>query len=282
MLTIFFALLGAQAAVASSPPLSSASVGVVDDPCAKLPPTPEVVTEYLAEASAAKAANRAPPQPSASGLAIYFEWQDRLRAADFPALCRYRAANRALPAATRERVVFFGDSITEAWIGQRPAFFVGDRLDRGISGQTTQQMVIRFRADVIDLKPRVVHILAGTNDLAGNTGPTTLAAVEDNIRTMVDLARLHGIHVVIGTLLPAKRYSWRPEIDPLPQIRAFNAWLTAYAAREKIRLVDYYSALDDGTGGMARADSEDGVHPTAAGYARMEPLADRALAVARR
>ena len=163
-----------------------------------------------------------------------------------------------------------GDSITEGWKESRPAFFGGDRIDRGISGQTTSQMLGRFYADVIALHPVVVHILAGTNDIAGNSGPTSLDAIENNLTSMIDLARAHGIRVILGTVLPAARFSWRPDIDPVASIRALNAWIRAYARARGIVVVDYYTLLDDGRHGLAPIDSADGVHPSAAGYAKME------------
>jgi acyl-CoA thioesterase-1 len=163
-----------------------------------------------------------------------------------------------------------GDSITEGWQQSRPEFFSGDRIDRGISGQTTSQMLGRFYADVIALHPAVVHILAGTNDIAGNGGPTSLDAIENNIRSMVELAQAHRIKVVLGTVLPAAQYSWRPDIDPVPSILALNVWIRSYARSRGVTLVDYYALLDDGQNGLARSNSKDGVHPTPAGYAKME------------
>ena len=256
-------------------------VGIVADPCAVLPPPPRMLVEYMAQVAKAKAAKTAPPAPTAEGMAIYTQWQQQVLAADFPGLCRYRKANATLSPATPRRVVFFGDSITEFWSQRQPGFFAGDRVNRGISGQTTTQMVGRFRADVIDLHPRIVHIMAGTNDIAGNTGPTTLDAIVANVETMVDLAQAHGIRVVIGSVLPARRFDWRPGVDPVAAIRDLNAALRALAGRRKLTFVDYYAALDDGQHGLSPANAQDGVHPTAAGYAIMQPLTERALATAR-
>lgn len=259
---------------------ATSRVGVVADPCAALPPMPAVVADYMMRAKAALAAGDPLPPRSEDGMAIYARWQQELLLADFAGLCRYAAANRALAPATSNRIVFIGDSITEAWLTRQPDFFVGDRIDRGISGQTTTQMLARFRADVIDLKPRVVHIMAGTNDIAGNIGATSIERIEGNIRTMVDLAEAHGIAVVIGSVLPARQFNWRPEIAPVEPIAVLNARLRALAAERKLVFADYYAALDDGEHGLAKAHAEDGVHPTAAGYAVMRPIADRALASA--
>ena len=257
-------------------------VGVVADPCAALPPMPAVVADYMVRAKAALAAGNPLPPRSADGMAIYTRWQQDLLLADFAGFCRYAAANRSLSPATPDRIVFIGDSITEAWLTRQPDFFTGDRIDRGIGGQTTTQMLARFRADVIDLKPRVVHIMAGTNDIAGNIGATSLDRIEANIRTMVDLAGAHGIAVVIGSVLPARQFNWRPEIAPIEPIAALNARLRALATERNLIFADYYSALDDGAQGLAKVHAEDGVHPTAAGYAVMRPIAERALASAAR
>lgn len=257
-------------------------VGIVPDPCSALPPPPAVVADYFARAAKAKAANQPLPPRSEAGMAIYAEWQRALLLADFAGFCRYRVENAQLPPASSARIVFFGDSITEGWPQHQPGFFAGDRINRGISGQTTTQMLARFRADVIDLKPRIVHIMAGTNDIAGNTGPTALHTIEANIATMVELARAHGIRVVIGSVLPARRFDWRPGIEPATAITELNRRLKALAARQGAGFADYHAALDDGAHGLSAAHAEDGVHPTAAGYAVMQPIAERALTAARR
>ena len=159
-------------------------------------------------------------------------------------------------------------------------FFPGKPyVNRGISGQTTEQMVVRFRQDVINLHPQAVVILAGTNDIAGNTGPETQAMIEDNFRSMVDLARANNIRVVLASVLPAAAYPWKPSAgDPAEKIRALNDWLKSYAASQNITYLDYYSAMAGPDGGMKPGISIDGVHPNAAGYAIMEPLAEKALA----
>lgn len=199
---------------------------------------------------------------------------------DFGQLCVYQAADAALPPATDRRVVFFGDSITQIWAKYEPDFFTQDVIDRGISGQTTAQMLVRFRQDVLDLHPRVVHILAGTNDIAGNTGPTSAAWIENNLMSMTEQAQAHGIKVVLASILPAARYPWSPNVDPVPAIRAMNAWMKSYAAQTGAVYVDYYDALDDGKGGFLSALTLDGVHPNAAGFSTMRPLAIRAMETA--
>lgn len=204
---------------------------------------------------------------------------------DWPDLGRYREANAALgdPASGERRVVFMGNSITEGWARYFDAMFPGKPyVGRGISGQTTPQMLVRFRQDVIALKPAVVVILAGTNDIAGNTGPSTLEMVEDNLASMAELARANGIRVVLASVLPAFDYPWRRGLDPAPKIVAVNAWLKAYADSHDAVYLDYHSALVDDRGGMRAEYSPDGVHPNEAGYRVMAPLAEAAIATALR
>lgn len=166
------------------------------------------------------------------------EESERL-ALDFGQLCRYEKANAELAPTNDRRVVLLGDSITDFWKTDDPQLFAGDILCRGIAGQTTSQMLLRFRADVLNLQPRAVHILAGTNDIAGNTGPTTFARIQDNFKQMVELAQSHGIQVLIGSLLPAKAYAWRPSLKPSPSIKAMNAWLKNYAEKSGAIYIDY-------------------------------------------
>ncbi|MFL6210097.1 MAG: SGNH/GDSL hydrolase family protein [Pyrinomonadaceae bacterium] len=216
----------------------------------------------------------------------------RLR--DWPALARYRDANAQLapPAKGEQRVVFMGDSITDSWDDPRyGGFFPGKPyIDRGISGQTTPQMLIRFRPDVIALQPKVVVILAGTNDIAGNTGPMTLANIEDNLASMSELARAHGIRVVLAALLPISDYEKNKEGQPIirtvqrppAQIKALNEWMRKYAGENHLTFLDYYSALADDKGFLKVELSEDGLHPNQQGYAVMAPLAEQAIASALR
>lgn len=204
-------------------------------------------------------------------------------ATDWPNLKRYQGANAQLgsPAAGENRVVFYGDSITDAWIDVTPEFFKGKPyLDRGISGQTTPQMLVRFRQDVIDLNPKVVVILAGTNDIAGNTGPSTPEMIQDNFKSMVELARANGIQPVLASILPASDYKWKPGMEPGPKIAAFNVWLKSYAEKNGLVYLDYYSAMVDDKLGLPANLSKDGVHPNPAGYAIMGPLAEKAIGAA--
>jgi lysophospholipase L1-like esterase len=204
---------------------------------------------------------------------------------DWPDLARYREANMTLgdPRPGEQRVVFMGNSITEGFAPYFTTLFPGKPyIGRGISGQTTPQMLVRFRQDVIALKPAVVVILAGTNDIAGNTGPSTLEMIEDNIASMTELAQTHGIRVVLSSVLPVFDYPWTPGLEPAPKIVALNRWIEAYAERRGAVYLDYHSALADERQGMRREFAEDGVHPNEAGYRVMAPLAERAIAEALR
>ena len=207
---------------------------------------------------------------------------------DWPALARYREDNKktAAPAKNEQRVVFMGDSITDSWDDPKyGGFFPGKPyIDRGISGQTTPQMLIRFRADAIDLKPKVVVILAGTNDLAGNTGPTTIQAITDNLMSMAELATANGIRVVFASVLPVSDYEMRdgkPIVQtvrrPPAQILELNQWLKDYAAAHRHTYLDYFSAMVDDKGFLKNELSDDGLHPNAQGYVVMAPLAEAAI-----
>ncbi len=246
--------------------------------CSKriLPACMATLCVWLSISSAQQAPVTSPPnQPHASA-------DDRLHN-DWAYLAKYREANTELkpPASNEPRVVFMGDSITENWARMDGKFFESNGyIGRGISGQTTPQMLIRFRPDVIDLKAKVVLILAGTNDIAGNTGPSTLEMIEDNLMSMSDLARTNGIRVVFASVLPAYDYHWRPGVQPAPKIAALNEWIQQYVSKTGATYVDFYTPMADSKGGMKPGLSSDGVHPTIAGYGIMDPLAVKAISEA--
>jgi acyl-CoA thioesterase-1 len=200
---------------------------------------------------------------------------------DWPWLARFKDADLKLtaPAPGENRVVFMGDSITEGWHFDGPdGSFVGKPyINRGISGQTSPQMVLRFRQDVIELQPKVVVILAGTNDIAGNTGPMTLEQTEDNIASMGDLATANRIRVVLCSVLPAYDFPWHPGLEPAPKILALNTWMKAYAAEKSYVYVDFHSAMKDQKDGLPATLSKDGVHPLPAGYTVMVPLIEAGI-----
>jgi lysophospholipase L1-like esterase len=197
---------------------------------------------------------------------------------DFGGLAHFKEADAMLgsPKTGEDRVVFMGDSITEGWKLDQ-AFPGKPYVNRGISGQTTPQMLVRFRQDVIDLKPKVVVILAGTNDIAGNTGPMTLGQTEGNLASMAELAAANGIRVVLCSVLPAFDYPWSPGLTPAPKIAQINAWLKDYAARKDYVYVDFYSVMKDDRGGLPATLSKDGVHPLPAGFVVMTPLAQAGI-----
>ena len=208
----FGAILLTAGALLSSPALAQNApqlvIGVTDNPCA-----PDATTQDF-------------------------------RQRDFAALCHFRADDAVLMAAkTPVNAVFMGDSITEGWLNGDPLLFTQGTIDRGISGQTTPQMLLRFRQDVIALHPRMVHIMAGTNDIAGNTGPTTLDSIVGNITSMGELARAHHIRVVLASVLPVYRYPWQPDLRPAETIRALNTMLRDVARQHHWGYVDYYTVL---------------------------------------
>jgi lysophospholipase L1-like esterase len=202
---------------------------------------------------------------------------------DWANLKRYAPENEKLqpPAPGEKRVVFMGNSITEGWKHLDSAFFAGHSyICRGISGQTTPQMLVRFREDAIDLHPKVVIILAGINDIAGNTGPTTLDVIFKNIVSMAELARASKIRVVLSSVLPAYDFPWRPGLNPAEKVISLNAMLKDYADKNKIAYADYFSAMVDERKGLRKDLTHDEVHPTLEGYKIMEPIAEAAIAKA--
>jgi lysophospholipase L1-like esterase len=197
---------------------------------------------------------------------------------DWAYVARYRDANLSLAAVSApRRVVFMGDSITEGWANQPFIKENPDFVGRGISGQTSPQMLVRFRTDVIALRPALVHLMAGTNDIAQNTGPETPADIEGYIRDMVELALANKIKVVLASIPPAREFYWHRGLEPARQIRALNDWLREYAASRGLVYIDYWSVLATADGAMKPQYSTDGVHPNAAGYEAMRPLASAAI-----
>jgi lysophospholipase L1-like esterase len=204
-------------------------------------------------------------------------------AQDWPNLKRFQEENAKLaaPAANQKRVVFMGNSITEGWKNTSPEFFNGrPYINRGISGQTTPQMLIRFHQDVVNLKPKVVVMLCGINDIAGNSGPSTLEMIEDNIAAMAEIAKANKISVVLSSVLPAFDFPWKPGLEPANKVIALNQWIKEYAAAHKLVYLDYFSAMKDERNGLPKSLAGDGIHPNKAGYAIMEPLVEKAIALA--
>jgi lysophospholipase L1-like esterase len=238
----------------------------------------------LAFSVAALAQQAAPAKPLTGSQRTQLWRQSRVSVYmnDFGELARYRTANAARPAPGpgESRVIFFGDSITDGW--RIDEYFPGKPyINRGISGQTTSQMLVRFRQDVIDLQPKAVVILAGTNDIAGNTGPISLEDIEANYATMAELAALHHIRVIYSSVTPVHEYTEKAgdmfTQRPPDKILALNHWLTDYCAAHDCDYLDYFSAMVDDRGFMKKDLADDGLHPNAAGYKIMAPLAQAAI-----
>lgn len=203
-----------------------------------------------------------------------------IHAQDWANFNEFKTSNKALPKLKtgEDRIVFMGNSITIGWLNTHPEFFKDKPyVNRGISGQTTPQMLVRFRADVIDVGATAVAILAGTNDIAGNTGPTTLEMIVNNIKSMTEIARANGVKVILCSVLPAYDYPWRPGLDPNIKIPKLNALIKAYAEENKVLYLDYFSVLNNGENGINKTYSYDGVHLTLAGYKLLEPLLEEAI-----
>ena len=199
---------------------------------------------------------------------------------DWADLEKYKSANEALPELQKgeKRIVFMGNSITEGWVSMRPNFFKNNPfVGRGISGQTTPQMLIRMRQDVLNLNPDVVVILAGTNDIAGNTGPMTLDQILDNLKSMAELADANGIKVILSSVLPVYDYPWKPDVKPNIKIPALNTMIKAYSKSKGYYYLDYFSEMADERNGLPKKYAEDEVHPTVLGYSVMEPLVLNAI-----
>lgn len=232
------------------PPHSADTIRVVENMLDKQAPDPELIARHMApEAVAARAAREA-----------------QQRADDWAGLSRYRADNASVRGPD---LVMIGDSGTEIWGLAMPDMFSASVINRGISGQTSPQILLRFMADVVDLQPRRVHILCGTNDIAGNTGPSVPEDYQRNIRAMCDLAAANGIEVLLGSLTPATTIFWQPESQPLEWVPHLNAWLRDFARTRGHHYLDYHSVLHDGEGGLREDYSADGVHVTSSAYRAM-------------
>jgi len=273
-------LLGLAAALAAIPvaPIyaqknsSNAQPRSLDDvPC---PAMPVVGPDRMALIVEPKPHITKTPAASESDRVNYVRWSNL----DPNGVCRYREENRALLPATDRRVIFLGDSITESWKPSAPALFTHDVLNRGISGQTTTQMLARFRTDVIDLHPAVVHIMGGINDIHT---PAGTALTRSNIESMSELARAHGITVILGAVTPSSFFQGSPGFVPGPHIVWLNQRLREYAHKNGLIYVDYHSPLLDAKLGIKDGLSNDGLHPNRLGFEAMTPLArdaiDRAL-----
>lgn len=203
-----------------------------------------------------------------------------IHAQDWANFNEFKTSNEGLPKLKKNenRIVFMGNSITIGWLNTHPEFFKDKPyVNRGISGQTTPQMLVRFRADVIDIGAKAVVILAGTNDIAGNTGPSTLEMIVDNLKSMTEIARANDVKVILCSILPAYDYPWRPGLEPNIKIPKLNELIMKYAEENEVYYLDYFSALDNGENGIDEEFSYDGVHLTLEGYKVLEPMVEQAL-----
>ena len=199
---------------------------------------------------------------------------------DWANLKRFQQENSELMLAKahENRVVFMGNSITEGWLSIRPEFFKNKPyVNRGISGQTTPQMLVRFRQDVIHLKPSTVVLLAGINDIAENTGPSTIEMIANNIVSMAELAKVNHINVIICSVLPANKFPWREGLKPAEKVIKLNTILKSYSKKHKLAYVNYYSAMVNDSHGLKKELGEDGIHPNKNGYLIMEPILEKAI-----
>lgn len=258
---------------------SQQPVGMVDEPCPPPLPMPPAARQMLVDLFMPTRTLQPADFQSLMANESFAAYDQELRrrgASDWAGLCRYRAANDAM-APGDARVVFIGDSITENWLLADPEYFSEGFVNRGIGAQTSAQMLLRFRADVVGLRPAIVHILAGTNDVAGNNGPVRPQDFRNNIASMVEIATANGISVILGSIPPAATFSWQPALRPAPLIESLNDWLREYAVEKGLAYVDYHAALRGPEGELRAALGNDGVHPNRAGYEQMRRLAEAAV-----
>lgn len=268
-----FATLDAAAA-------EPAPAGMLEQPCPPPLPMPASAHQLLVDLFMRPRVLGATDFTALMGDKEFSAYNGEMRrrgATDWAGLCRYQADNAARKPGSA-RMIFIGDSITENWLLADPAFFTGDVVNRGIGAQTSAQMLVRFRADVVALRPAAVHILAGTNDVAGNNGPLRPRDFQNNIESMVELARANGIRVILGSIPPSAAFNWQPALKPAPRIAELNDWMRDYARRNQLGYIDYHSALRGKDGELNPALGNDGVHPNRDGYIVMRRLAEAAMA----
>jgi lysophospholipase L1-like esterase len=262
------ALLAASPAHAQDAPPPAHPRTVADMPC---PPMPLISPERMTLIVEPRPHAAKLPPASEADRTAYANWSK----VDPSGVCWYREQNRTLPPATPHRVIFIGDSITEAWKPATPALFTDDVIDRGVSGETTTQMLARFRADVVDLHPAVVHIMGGINDIHS---PPGTALTRSNIESMVELARAHGITVILGAAPPSSSFQGASDPKSAAHVVWLDEWVRDYAKRNGLIFVDYHTPLADETHGIRDGLSNDGIHPNRRAFEIMTPFARAAIA----
>lgn len=281
----FVLLLTASATHAQVPPPARSSLSLASQasPCGLAPQADPALTTFFLNrilVPGSKFSLAGIPAETLQKLAAMQKQAAQWQAMDWPNLCRYQRENATLLAiGGSARVVFLGDSITEFWKTADPDLFAKDIVDRGISGQTTPQILLRFYQDVVALHPKVVHIMAGTNDVGGNTGPASDTMILENIRAMIDIAEANGIRVILASITPTKGMMTDSDERGM-RTKALDVLLRELARERHLVYADYYPLLDDGTGAMGTDRSNDGIHPNRAAYALMRPIAERAIAAA--
>ena len=264
-------------AKAQSIVVTPAQMGIVEQPCPSPLPVPAIVVAARQAGFDSKAQSPSAEVVEPPDVVRWYEARAERTKTDWANLCRFRTENAALSRSAPPRVVFIGDSITEWWLDADPAFFGPGMVDRGIGGQISQQMLAGFYQDVVELQPQAVHILAGTNDVAGNLGPSRARDVINNIAAMIDVAKANHIAVVLGSIPPVAEFDWSPGLAPTSKIVALNTELRALAVRRGMIFADYHTAMVGSDGGMLNGISSDGVYPNRKGYAIMASIASSAL-----
>lgn len=270
-------MVSSQPSLAQSSPVGPAAPQMCPPPLPEAAAFLELTTNLMVTPGVKFSVNDITPELIKTAALVQKDATER-QARDWPNLCKYAADNAAVIASgKRPRIIFMGDSITENWIRADPAIFNSEVLDRGIGGQTTPQMVLRMFPDVIALRPRLVHIMAGINDISGNTGPATDQAIVDNIRAMIILAKANKIKVALCSITPSSGFIFKPGTNPSARIIRVNGLLRKLAAEQNVAYLDYHAALTDPEGAMKPGLANDGLHPNRDGYAAIKPILERAM-----
>ena len=270
-------MVSSEPSLAQSPPVGPVATQMCPPPLPEAAAFLELATNLMVTPGVKFGVNDITPELMQMAALVQKDATER-QAQDWPNLCKYAADNASVIASDkRPRIIFMGDSITENWIRADPAIFNSEVLDRGIGGQTTPQMLLRMFPDVIALRPRLVHIMAGINDISGNTGPVTDQTIVDNIRAMIILAKANKIKVALGSIMPSSGFILKPGTNPSARVIRVNGLLRKLAAEQNVTYLDYHAALTDPEGAMLPGLANDGLHPNRDGYAIIKPILERAI-----